>query len=154
MFRLADQGKVWWPVVLTQATGPEPAEEVQVWLQLRIFDRKELREREKASLERMADRVKTHGEGALTSEHLLEALEAMTETDDADEEELIGRVCDWRGFGSGEAEEPFTADKLRALVKTRPLYLAFREALFAASREAPAKNSTPGPAGMSARVQA
>ncbi len=148
MFRLADQGKVWWPVTLSQATGPDEVEEVEVWLLYRIFNRKELRERQREITERV---------NAKTGEKpgdVLAALESVMEVEDSEEGELVDRIEDWRGFGDGEAELEFSPERLKALLEHRPIYSALRTGLFEASRRGPRKNSKPGPGGKPAWVQA
>lgn len=162
MFRLADQGLVWWPVELTQATGPDQVETVTAWFQYRIYTREELREQERIAVQRIAaKREQMTGrtdtgtaDAEPPADDLLALFETVTERAAGDTADLLARITDWRGLGDGETEEPFSPDRLAALLAYDPLYKQLRTQLFAASREAPRKNSQPGPGGLPAPAQA
>ncbi|MGH8083873.1 MAG: hypothetical protein ACREPV_01175 [Lysobacter sp.] len=162
MFRLADQGLVWWPVELTQSTGPDQVETVTAWFQYRIYTREELREQERAAVERIAAKREQMaakpeagaGEVERHGDDLLALFETVTERQAGDTADLLERITDWRGLGDGDTEEPFSRDRLGALLGYDPIYKQLRTQLFAASREAPRKNSQPGPGGLPAPAQA
>lgn len=168
MFRLADQGRVWWPVTLSQANGPGDVDDVEVWLQYRIYNRAELRAQERRAVDRMAARQARAAAGAAEDAahpagddaaqgdptDVLALFESVTEREAGDVAELADRITDWRGFGDGDEEQPFTPERLLALLEFAPVFRAFRVGLFAASREAPRKNSQPGPGGSPVRVRA
>lgn len=151
MFKYADIGRMWVQVELPVGEGDAPA---TIWLLQTLYTRAELRAREQA--------LATRAHGGLSARDTLRTVEdvqalmdEVNAIEDADLEELAARTHDWRDV-CGEDGKPaeFTAERLQALLTFQWFAQATRRALFAASREGPRKNSSPGPGGSPGQRQA
>lgn len=135
MFRLADIGKVWVPVVLPIGEG------TQIHLRMRLLTRKELRERERSAMVRTAGELVAGADKIRTTEDLQRVFDAMTQVEAGDLQELAERVDDWRDvFDDAGEPQAFSAERLAACLDYHWFFQATREAMFRASREGVAKN--------------
>ncbi|CAN7332951.1 hypothetical protein LJR143_001687 [Pseudoxanthomonas sp. LjRoot143] len=138
MFRLADIGKVWVPVVLPIGEGSEGT---QIHLRMRLLTRKELRERERSAMVRTASELVATAEKIRTTEDLQRVFDAVTQVEASDLQELADRIDDWRDVVDDAGEpQAFSAERLAACMDYQWFFQAAREALFRASREGVAKN--------------
>ncbi len=150
MFRFADLGRVWVPVQLPAEEG-----EQTIHLLLQLYTKDELREREKAVMQRTAAGLIDQAANVKTVEDLERLFDEVTAIGDADREELLARTTDWRGIGDPEGEpEPFAPGKLAALLQFNWIFTRCRAALFEMSRDGTRKNSLPGPDGSPPLAQA
>lgn len=138
MFRLADVGKVWVPVVLPIGEGDKG---VQIHLRMTLLTRQELREREQGAMLRAASELVASANTIRTADDLKRVFDAVTAVEAADLQELASRIDDWRDvFGDNDQPQDFSADRLAACMKYQWFFQPTREALFRASREGVAKN--------------
>lgn len=145
MFRFADLDRVLLPVEIGGGT---------LRVLYRILSRAELRAREHDATQAVARKLRD--DGVPRSAEDLEALLEASMTREADNVALLReRVVGWYDLEGPDGEPlEFTAERLDALLATDYGYRALLGGLMRASREGPAKNSSPGPAGMPARDQA
>lgn len=145
MFRFADLNRVIWPVTIGEGTFR---------VDFAIFNRKQLRERQRRALEQMAGKINAEG-APKSADDVVAMLDAATAREDGDEAELLARVKGWFDVEDGSSQPvPFSVERLQAMLDTDYGFQALMRGLMQASREGPAKNSPPGPAGMPARDQA
>lgn len=154
MFRFADKGVVWWPVTLRQGTPEGAVEEVEIRLAYRLLDRKTLRARERAVMEKIAGNLTGDGAKPRSVEDLLQAVDDALTREDEGVALLLDHVTDWRGVADGDADTPFSRERLEALLAYDVYFKPLMAGLHEASRAGPVKNSSPGLAGTPARVQA
>jgi hypothetical protein len=148
MFRFADLGRVWMPVEL-----PAGEHTSTVHLLVEVMTRRELRARERRITETTGRRLTDAP--PRTPDELLQAFDAVVQAEDDDLLLLRERVLDWRGIEDPDGQPlAFSRDRLDAVLAIDALFRPIREAYFRASREGVGKNSSPGPAGTPARVQA
>jgi len=152
MFRNADLGRVWVPVVLPLGDFEG---DVSVKLLLQLYTRDELRERERSVLTRTASGIVDRAKQVTTPEELQVLFDEVTRVEAADVQELLDRTHDWRDVTDehGQAQS-FSRDRLAALLSFNWWFQAHRGALFEASRAGVAKNWKPGPGGLPVRAQA
>lgn len=145
MFRFANLNQVIWPVEIGDGTFRVAFE---------IFSREELAARRRDGAQAVAAHLETAGVPK-TVEELAAVYEAIDTRTAENEAELLRRVKDWF-----DVEDPdgkplgCTPERVQALIATEYGFNAMLHALLQASREGPAKNSLPGPAGLPARDQA
>lgn len=145
MFRFANLNQVIWPVEIGDGTFRVAFE---------IFTREELAARRRAGTQAVAAHLETAGVPK-TVEELAAVYEAIDTRTAENEAELLRRVKDWF-----DVEDPdgkplgCTPERVQALIATEYGFNAMLHGLLQASREGPAKNSLPGPAGLPARDQA
>lgn len=150
MFRLADLGRVWVPVVLPAEEG-----EQTIHLLLQLYTKDELRAREKSALQRTAGGFADAAAAAKTVEDLERLFDEVTAIGDDDRQELLSRTHDWRGVGAADGEpEAFAPAKMEALLQFNWVFTRCRAALFEMSRDGTRKNSLPGPDGSPTPAQA
>ena len=145
MFRFANLNQVIWPVEIGDGSFRVAFE---------IFSRAELAARRRNGSEAVVAHIKAEGAPTTVDElaAVYEAIEKRTAENEAD---LLRRVKDWF-----DVEDPdgkplgCTPERVQALIATEYGFNAMLHALLQASREGPAKNSSPGPAGLPARDQA
>ena len=144
MFRFADLGRVSVPVAIGEAT---------IQVDFKVLTRKELRALQRQALTSVLASVDA---SRPTSEAEVQALVQTIEEQEAREvSDLEERVMGWRGVVDADgAEVSFSPDRLSAMLAVPYIAEAFMRGLQQASREGPAKNSSPGPAGQPARDQA
>lgn len=153
MFRFADKGVVFWPVQLRQIDEAGEIDVATVHLAYRLLTRDELHERERNSLEALAERM--GGPVApRTAEDLIALLDGTIEREASNVDLLLDHVSDWRGFADGDEPVAFSRERLAALLEYDVYFKPIMAGLFEASRDAPAKNSQPGPGGSPAPAQA
>lgn len=151
MFRMADLGIVLWPVELPQALEEGGTEHVTVHIGYRILTRKELRAREREVVKRYPE---DEAKAAQNIDELVAVMDRLTAREEGDIELLLERVIEWRGIGDENGDAPFSRDRLAALLEWDVYFRPIMFGLLEASRHGPSKNSSPGPAGTPARVQA
>lgn len=154
MFRFADKGVVWWPVTLRQGTPEGTVEEVEVRLAYRLLDRKALRARERELMGKIAGNLTGDGTKVRSVDDLLQAVDDALTREDEGVALLLDHVSDWRGIADGDTPMQFSRERLAALLEYDVYFKPVMAGLHEASRAGPAKNSSPGLAGMPARVQA
>lgn len=145
MFRFADLGTVIWPVTIGEGTFR---------VAFRVFTRQELAARRRSGAAAALAHLKDNGPPA-TVEELAAVYEAIDARTAENVEELQQRVTDWFDVQDPQGQPlSCTRERVQALIDTEYGYSALLEGLLQASREGPAKNSLPGPAGQPARDQA
>lgn len=145
MFRFADLDRVLLPVEIGSGT---------LRVLYRILSRAELRAREREATLAVVGKLREDGMPR-TAEDVQALLETSLSRDAGDQALLRERVLGWYDLEGPDGEPlEFTAERLDALLATDYGYRALLGGLMRASREGPAKNSSPGPAGMPARDQA
>lgn len=145
MFRFADLDRVLLPVEIGNGT---------LRVLYRILSRAELRAREREATLAVVGKLREDGMPR-TAEDVQALLETSLSRDAGDQALLRERVLGWYDLEGPDGEPlEFTAERLDALLATDYGYRALLGGLMRASREGPAKNSSPGPAGMPARDQA
>lgn len=175
MFRFAHLGRVWWPVELPYGGGEDGGEPVTIHLLFQLMTDEELDAREKAALAHSvaglfrdqapaadgaepAAAPSAADEAAQIRQQADAVIALLTVTQAAKVEsraDLLTRVSDWRDVvDDADQPVPFSTEKLDAMLQWRPVFVAVRDALLTASRDGVSKNSSPGPGGSPARVQA
>ena len=127
------------------------AKNVTVYIGYRILTRKELRDRERDVIKRYPEE---EAKAAQTIDDLVAVMDRLTAREEGDVQLLLERVIEWRGIGDENGAAPFSADRLAALLEWDVYFRPIMFGLLEASRHGPSKNSSPGPAGTPARVQA
>lgn len=159
MFRYADIGRMWVPVDLPVGEGEGGT---RIWLLQTLYTREELRQRDRARVEKSATALDTRAAAdeaaqrpVSSSEYLRALLDELHAMEDADIRDLIERTHDWRDVVDAEgAPAVFSRERFEALLQINWVAQASRVALFAASREGVRKNSSPGPGGSPGHPQA
>jgi len=145
MFRFADLDRVLQPVEIAGGS---------MRVLYRILSRTELRARERDATLAIAGRLDVNG-APKTTEEVAGLLDASLAREQGNESLLRERVLGWYDLeGPDGTPLEFTAERLEALLATDYGYRALLDGLLRASREGPAKNSSPGPGGTPARDQA
>ncbi len=151
MFRLADQGLIWVPVVVPGDDG----EDTTIHLLMQVMDEDELAGREKDVALRSAEGFLAKAQETRTREDLERLMEEVSRVRASDKQELIARTSNWHGVHDSNGDAvPFSAERMAALLRWHWLAKRVRSAFFQASREGVSKNSLPGLAGLPARGQA
>lgn len=150
--------EAWWPVTLTSRGDDGELVEHRVLIKYRLFTREELRERERAALERLSERAAMLDADLPAAEResrRAQALQRLGEQGREETEALRARVIGWRRIvaqGSGQ-EVPYS-DTVRDLLLADQLrFTALLDGLYAASRGVREKNSLPGHGGEPAPAQ-
>jgi hypothetical protein len=151
MFRLANLGVVQWPVQLPQPDGS--GERATIFVSYAILTREELRDEQRRYA--AAYRGAVAALGAEPDQATLDRLESEGDARDAAALDMLRtRIKGWSGIEDDDGPVAFAADKLDALLAYELYAQPLLTGLFDASRGALAKNSSPGPAGAAAQVQA
>lgn len=154
MFRFANAGKVWVPVVLPMG-NTEGGGEVVIHLLQDLFTRDEMRSRERDVRSRSVNGLSSRAGEIKTLEDLERVFDEVVATEKSDTDDLVRRTHDWRGIVDDEGQAiPFDTEKLAALATFDWWFKAARAALFETSREGVRKNLLPGPDGLPTPVQA
>lgn len=150
MFRAADVGRIWVPVVLPSEDG-----ETTVHLLLQVYTKDELRDRERTVLERTSGGMLARAGEVKSTEDLMVIFDEITKVGEGDHADLLARTHDWRGLVDSAGEPwAYAPERLQSLLQYRWIFTAMREALFTASREGVRKNLLPGPDGSPTPAQA
>lgn len=153
MFRMADLGLVFWPVMLPQFNADGTVEDKQVFIQYQILTRDERRAEQRRQMDAYRTAMQAAESGADAAK--ITEIEQDAEARDAASMQLLReRVKGWMGIEDDAGPVAFSAERLEALLCWEPYAEPILKGLYAASRGAHAKNSQPGPAGGSAGVQA
>jgi hypothetical protein len=150
MFRAADVGRIWVPVVLPSGEG-----DTTVHLLFQVYTRDELRERERAVLEKTGGSMLARAGEVKTTEDLVRIFDEVTAVGETDHAELLSRTHDWRDIADSDGTPwAYAPERLKSLLEYRWIFDRMREALFTASREGVRKNLSPGPDGSPTPAQA
>lgn len=162
MFDLAEDNIVWWRMDMPGRNQDGELDSAPVRLQLRIYTRAELRERQKQrrqasvnplteSLSKMLSAKDADALREATAEVTRKA-DALDDEADTLEADVFDRLVGWRADDLGGLE--FSPELRDRLLADDLRFNAVRVALDEASRGVRAKNSLPGPAGKVAAAQA
>lgn len=172
MFSKANLGLVWWPVALQEYDEQGALVENKAMFLFRPFTAKQLAERQRLAIERIrtaVDSVAAPAAGgeqsadaaqtaqriaSSTVDQLLAGIDEKLKARDEDTAELAARVIDWRVKTADGDPVPFDREFLAELLQHGQYYVPISEAFEACSQGALRKNSSPGPAGAAAQVQA
>lgn len=160
MFKEAETGVVYWPVIMLASNANSELREVTVHVGYKIFERAELHAAQRAAMDRAAETArKLSASGGRSVDEIMTAVSANDDAADADHVMLMERVVGWRAGTDAETGAAielaeFSKAALSKALSREYLFNALRNGLYHASRGAVQKNSLPGHAGTPAPAQA
>lgn len=157
MFRFATDGRVRWPLTIDQVQEDGATQAQGFGVVYTILTRGELRDREsRLQAYTRALHALYPPEGQPDTADLAAQRAELTDKRVAEDDTLLlERITGWDSIADQDGKDiPFSEKMLRAFLADALLRQTLLSGLIDASLGAPAKNSSPGLAGMPARAQA